>query len=149
VGNLPQLLWLRLVTHRLTGHNSHPRHHYSRPIFEASQKGVSTLSSNMKSGRNPKLAQSIVLCQNQSTFIERYRTPEVLLCSMSFCFSKRNKQCRTSFNCCNSFTFIRMKCIFFKYLRSSKIVEAQKSFHRECRAKNRSVSFVEATKSRS
>ena len=95
---IPQLLLLRLATHRLPGHNSHPHHHYSRPILEASQKGASTLSSNVKSGRNPKLAQSIVLCQNQSTFIERYPTPEVLLCSMSFCFSIRNKQCRTSFN---------------------------------------------------
>jgi hypothetical protein len=75
-----------------------PRHHYNRPILEASQKGASTLSSNVKSGRNPKLAQSIVLCQNQNTFIERYPIPEVLLCSMSFCFSIRNKQCRTSFN---------------------------------------------------
>jgi hypothetical protein len=28
-----------------------------------------------------------------------------------------------------------MKYIFFKYLRSSKIAEAQKSFLRECRAK--------------
>jgi hypothetical protein len=35
-----------------------------------------------------------------------------------------------------------MKYIFFKYLRSSKIAEAQKSFLRECRAKNRSQSFV-------
>jgi hypothetical protein len=75
-----------------------PRHHYNRPILEASQKGASTLSSNLKSGRNPKLAQSIVLYQNQITFIEQYPTPEVLLCSMSFCFSIRNKQCRTSFN---------------------------------------------------
>jgi hypothetical protein len=74
---IPQLLWLRLVTHRLPGHNSHPRHHYSQPILDASQKGASTLSSNVKSERNPKLAQSIVLCQNQSTSIERYPTPEV------------------------------------------------------------------------
>jgi hypothetical protein len=95
---IPQLLLLRLATHRLPSHNSHPHHHYSRPILEASQKGASTLSSNVKSGRNSKLAQSIVLCQNQSTFIERYPTPEVLLCSMLFCFSIRNKQCRTSFN---------------------------------------------------
>jgi hypothetical protein len=95
---IPQLLLLQLVTHRLPGHNSHPHHHYSRPILEASQKGTSTLNSNVKSGRNLKLAQSIVLCQNQSMFIERYPTPEVLLCSMSFCFSIRNKQCRTSFN---------------------------------------------------
>jgi hypothetical protein len=88
---IPQLLWLWLVTHRLPGHNSHPRHHYSRPILEASQKGVSTLSSNVKSGRNPKLAQSIVLCQNRSTSIERYPTPEVFLCSMSFLFFNKEQ----------------------------------------------------------
>jgi hypothetical protein len=94
-----QLLLLRLAIHRLPGHNSHLHHHYNRPIPEASsQKGASTLSSNVNLGRNPKLAQSIVLCQNQSTFIERYPAPEILLCSMSFCFSIRNKQCKTSFN---------------------------------------------------
>ena len=59
---------------------------------------ASTLNSNGNSGRNPKLAQSTVLCQNQSTFIERYPTPEILLCSMSFCFSIRNNQCKSSFN---------------------------------------------------
>jgi hypothetical protein len=42
-----------------------------------------------------------------------------------------------------------MKYIFFTDLRSSKIAEAQKTFLRECRAKNRSASFTEATKSRS
>jgi hypothetical protein len=42
-----------------------------------------------------------------------------------------------------------MKHIFFPDLRSSKIVEAQKTFLRECRAKNHSASFTEATKSRS
>jgi hypothetical protein len=88
---IPQLLWLRLVIHRLPGHNSHPRHHYSRPILEASQKGASTLSSNVKSGRNPKLARSIVLCQNQSTYIERYPTHEVLLFSMSFLFFNKEQ----------------------------------------------------------
>ena len=71
---IPQLLSLCLVTHRLPGHNSHPRHHYSRPILEASQKGAIILSSNAKLGRNPKLAQSIVLCQNRSSFIDKYPT---------------------------------------------------------------------------
>jgi hypothetical protein len=33
---IPQLLLLWLATHRLPGHNSHPHHHYSRPILEAS-----------------------------------------------------------------------------------------------------------------
>jgi hypothetical protein len=87
-----QLLSLRLAIHRLPGHNSHPHRHYNRPTPEASsQKGASTPSSNGSSGRNPKLAQSTVLCQNRSTFIEQYPTPEILLCFMSFCFSKRNK----------------------------------------------------------
>jgi hypothetical protein len=93
-----QLLLLRLAIHRLPGHSSHPHHHYNRPIPKvSSQKGASTPNSNMNSGRNPKLAQSTVLCQNQSTFIERYPTPEILLCSMSFCFSIRNKQCKCRF----------------------------------------------------
>jgi hypothetical protein len=71
-----QLLLLRLAIHRLPGHSSHPHHHCNRPIPEASsQKGASTLNSNGSSGRIPKLAQSTVLCQNQSTFIERYPTP--------------------------------------------------------------------------
>ena len=58
-----QLLLLRLAIHRLPGHSSHPHHHCNRPIPESSsQKGASILSSNVKLGRNPKLAQSIVLC---------------------------------------------------------------------------------------
>jgi hypothetical protein len=66
-----QLLLLRLAIHRLPGHNSHPHHHYNRSIPEvSSQKGASTPNSNVNSGRNLKLAQSTVLCQNQSTFIE-------------------------------------------------------------------------------
>jgi hypothetical protein len=94
-----QLLLLWLVIHKLPGHSSHPHHHCNRPIPEASsQKGASTPNSNGSSGRNPKLAQSTVLCQNQSTFIERYPTLEILLCSMSFCSSIRNKQCKSSFN---------------------------------------------------
>jgi hypothetical protein len=94
-----QLLLLRLAIHRFLGHNSHPHHHCNQPIPEASsQKGASTPNNNGSSRRNPKLAQSTVLCQNQSTFIERYPTPKMLLCSMSFCFSIRNKQCKSSFN---------------------------------------------------
>jgi hypothetical protein len=82
-----QLLLLRLAIHRLLGHNSHPHHHYNRHTPEASsQKGASTPSNNGCLGRNPKLAQSTVLCQNQSTFIEQYPTPKILLCSMPFCF---------------------------------------------------------------
>jgi hypothetical protein len=42
-----------------------------------------------------------------------------------------------------------VKYIFSTDSRSSKIAEAQKTFLRECRAKNRIASFTEATKSRS
>jgi hypothetical protein len=71
-----QLLLLQLATHKLPGHNSHLHHHYNRPTPEASsQKGASTLSSNGSLGRNLKLAQSIVLCQNRSTFIEQISYP--------------------------------------------------------------------------
>jgi hypothetical protein len=94
-----QLLLLRLASHMLPGHNSHPHYHYNQHIPEASsQMGANTPNSNGISGRNPKLAQSTVLCQNQNTFIERYPTPKILLCSMSFCFSIRNNQCKFSFN---------------------------------------------------
>jgi hypothetical protein len=93
-----QLLLLRLAIHRLHGHNSHPHHQCNQPITKASsQKGASTPNSNVNSGRNPKLAQSTVLCQNQSTFIERYPTFEILLCFMPFCFLIRNKQFKSSF----------------------------------------------------
>jgi hypothetical protein len=94
-----QLLLLRLAIHRLLGLSFHRHHHCNLPIFEASsQKGASTLNNNVNSGRNPKLAQSTVLCQNQSTYIERYPDSEILLCSLSFCFLIRNKQCKFSFN---------------------------------------------------
>jgi hypothetical protein len=66
-----QLLLLRLAIHRLPGHSSHPHHHCNQPIPEASsQKAANTLNSNRSSGRNLKPAQSTVMCQNQSTFIE-------------------------------------------------------------------------------
>jgi hypothetical protein len=66
-----QLLLLQLAIHRLPGHSSHPHHHCNRPIPEASrQKGANIANNKGSSGRNLKLAQSTVLCQNQSTFIE-------------------------------------------------------------------------------
>jgi hypothetical protein len=82
-----QPLLLRLAILRLLGLSFHCHHHCNLHILEASsQKGASTLNSNANSGRNPKLVQSTVLCQNQSTFIEQYPPYEILLCSMSFCF---------------------------------------------------------------
>jgi hypothetical protein len=82
-----QLLLLRLASHRLPGHIFHLRRHYSLPIHEvSSQKGAIRLISSEISGRNPKLAQSTVLCQNQNTSIERYPTSKTSLHSLSFSF---------------------------------------------------------------
>jgi hypothetical protein len=58
-----QLVLLRLVSHRLLGHSFHLRHHYNLPIHEvSSQKGANRPISSEILGRNPKLAQSTVLC---------------------------------------------------------------------------------------
>jgi hypothetical protein len=82
-----QLLLLRLVSHRLLGHNFHLRRHYNLPIHKvSSQKGAIRLISSEILGRNPKLVQSTVLCQNQNTSIERYPTTEAFLHSLSFSF---------------------------------------------------------------
>jgi hypothetical protein len=84
---IPQLLLLRLVSHRLLGHNFHLQCHYNLPIHEvSSQKGAIRLISSEISGRNPKLAQSTVLCKNQNTTIERYPTSKAFLHSLSFSF---------------------------------------------------------------
>jgi hypothetical protein len=82
-----QLLLLRLVSHRLLGNSFHLRRHYNLPIHEvSSQKRAIRLISSEISGRNPKLTQSIVLCQNQNTSIERYPTSKAFLHSLSFSF---------------------------------------------------------------
>jgi hypothetical protein len=82
-----QLLLLRLVSHRLLGHSFYLRHHYNLPIHEDnSQNGANRPISSEISGRNPKLAQSTVLCQNQNTYIEKYPTSKVFLNSLSFSF---------------------------------------------------------------
>jgi hypothetical protein len=82
-----QLLLLQLVSHRFLGHSFHLRHHYNLPIHEvSSQKGANRPISSEILGRNPKLAQSTVLCQNQNTSIKRYPTSETFLHSLSFSF---------------------------------------------------------------
>jgi hypothetical protein len=71
-----------------------------------------------------------ILCQNQSTYTERYPTSEILLCSMPFFFLIRNKQCKFSFN------FLYQNGIYLLHrFTKLKSYEAQKSFLWECRAK--------------
>jgi hypothetical protein len=82
-----QLLLLRQAIHKLLGLISHRHHHCNLLIPEASsQKGASTPHNNVTSGRSPKLVQSIVLYQNQSTCTEQYPASEILLFSRSFLF---------------------------------------------------------------
>jgi hypothetical protein len=84
---IPQLLLLRLVSHKFLGHNYHLRRHYNLPTHEvSSQKGVNRPISSEISGKGPKLAQLIALCQNQNTYIERYPTSGTVLYSLSFSF---------------------------------------------------------------
>jgi tRNA U34 5-methylaminomethyl-2-thiouridine-forming methyltransferase MnmC len=85
-----QLLLLWLASHRHLGHNLHLRHHYNLHIQEASsQKGANKLIISEILGRSPKLAQSIVLCQNGNISIERYPTPEtVFIFIVIFFFNK-------------------------------------------------------------
>jgi hypothetical protein len=84
---IPQLLLLRLVSNKFLGHSFHLRNHYNLPTHEvSSQKGANRPIISEISGRDPKLAQSIVLCQNQKTYIERYPTSGTVLHSLSFSF---------------------------------------------------------------
>jgi hypothetical protein len=84
---IPQLLLLRLVSRKFLGHSFHLRRHYSLPTHEvSSQKGVNRPISSEILGRGPKLAQLIVLCQNQNTYIETYPTFGIVLHSLSFSF---------------------------------------------------------------
>ena len=66
-----QLLLLRQVNLRHLGNNLYLHHQCNEA---SSQKGVSIPTSNGTSEKNPKLAQSIVLCQDRSTFIDKYPT---------------------------------------------------------------------------
>jgi hypothetical protein len=84
---IPQLLLLRLVSRKFLSHSFHLRRHYNLPTRKVSnQKGANKPIDSEISGRGPKLAQLIVLCQNQNTYIERYPTSGTVLHSLSFSF---------------------------------------------------------------
>jgi hypothetical protein len=89
---IPQLLLLRLVSHKFLGHNFHLRRHYNLLTHEvSSQKGANRPISSEISGRGPKLAQLIVLCQSRNTYIERYPTSGTVLHSLSFSFLNKEQ----------------------------------------------------------
>jgi hypothetical protein len=89
---IPELLLLRLVSRKFLGHNFHLRRHQNLPTHEvSSQKGASRSINSAISGRGPKLAQLIVLCQNQNTYTERYPTSGTVLHSLSFSFLNKEQ----------------------------------------------------------
>jgi hypothetical protein len=116
----PLLLWQAI--HKLPGLSFHYHHHCHLLMPKASsQKGASTLNSNMTLGRSPKLVQSTALYQNRSTYTEEYPTSEVILSFMSFylLYEKQVMKNSVSYSCNNS-ARTRMKYILFIDLRSSK-----------------------------
>jgi hypothetical protein len=119
-----QLLLLRQDIHKLPGLSSHRHHHCNLLILEAStQKGASTLNSNMISERSPKLVQSTALYQNQSTYTEQYPTFEILLLFTPFFFLYEEQVIKNSvLISCNDSACTRIKYIFLTDLRSSKVV---------------------------
>jgi hypothetical protein len=119
-----QLLLLWQAFHKLPSLSSHRHHHCNLLIPEASsQKGASTLNSNVTSGRSPKLVQSTTLYQNQSTYTKQYPNSEILLLFTPFCFLYEEQVMKNLvLISCNDSACTRMKYIFFTDSRSSKVV---------------------------
>jgi hypothetical protein len=72
---------LRQANPKLPGNSFHRHHQYNEL---RSQKGASTLTPRGTSEKNPKLAQSIALCQSRSTFIDKYPTKTALFRIFTF-----------------------------------------------------------------
>jgi hypothetical protein len=91
-----QLLLLWQAIYKLLGLSSHRHHQCNLLIPEASsQKGTGTPNNNVTSGSSPKLVQSIVLYQNQSTYTEQYPASEIPLYSRPFCFLNKEQAMET------------------------------------------------------
>ena len=82
-----QLLLLRQVNLTHLGNSLHLHHQCNEA---SSQKGVSILNTNETSEKSLKLAQSIVLCQNRSTFIDKYPTSAAVFAFSIIFFLIRN-----------------------------------------------------------
>jgi hypothetical protein len=105
-----QLLLLRRAIHKLPSLSSHRHHHCNLFIpVASSQKGASTLNSNVTSGRSPKLVQSTTLYQNQSTYTKQYPTSKILLLFTPFCFLYEEQVMKNIvLISCNDFACTRM-----------------------------------------
>jgi hypothetical protein len=113
---IPQLLLLRLVSCKFLGHNFHLRRHYSLPTHEvSSQKGANRPISSEISGKGPKLAQLIAMCQNQNTYIERYPTSGTVNSNVKLVFLSFLISC-TKLRSCQNGIYLR-----HRLMRMSKL----------------------------
>jgi hypothetical protein len=78
---------LRQANLRHLGNSLHLHHQCNEA---SSQKGVSIPTSNETSEKSPKLAQSIVLCQNRSIFTNKYPTSATVFAFSIIFFLIRN-----------------------------------------------------------
>jgi hypothetical protein len=102
-----QFLLLRQANLRHLGNSPH-LHHQCNPLIPkaSSQKGASTITSRETLGSSPKLAQSIVLCQNQSTSTEMYPTSETTFTFVIIYLFNKERSLKSYFFCCFQFLVI-------------------------------------------
>jgi hypothetical protein len=150
-----QLLLLRQANLRRLGNSPHLHHQCNEA---SSQKGASTLISNETLERSPKLAQSTVLCQSQSTSTRGYPTSATVF-AFVFIFRLNKEQSLKlkfffSFSIsCNSFVFTVMKIyLLHRFTASEKLPKHESSVlgardYRKSRSTERSVSCQSYKKS--
>jgi hypothetical protein len=104
-----QLLLLRQANLRHLGNSPHLQHQCNPLIPKASsQKGASTVISRGTLGSSPKLAQSIVLCQNQSTSTKIYPTSETAFTFVIIYLFNKETSFKIQFFCCFQFLVIAL-----------------------------------------
>jgi hypothetical protein len=88
------LFWQANLRH--LGNSPHLHHQCNSLIPKASsQKGASTIINREISGSSPKLAQSTVLCQNQSTSTKIYPTSETVFTFVIIYLFNKDKSLKT------------------------------------------------------
>jgi hypothetical protein len=100
---------LRQANLRHLGNSPH-LHHQCNPLIPkaSSQKGASTVTSRETLWSSPKLAQSIVLCQNQSTSTKIYPTSETAFTFVIIHLFNKEQALKIHFFCCFQFPVIAL-----------------------------------------
>jgi hypothetical protein len=104
-----QLLLLRQANLKHLGNSPH-LHHQCNPLIPkaSSQKGASIVTSRETSESSPKLAQSIVLCQNQSTSTKIYPTSETAFTFVIIHLFNKEQALKIQFFCCFQFPVVAL-----------------------------------------